>query len=207
MSGVLINLDQSKAFDCVDNQYLEAVLAAASFCPVFRDWITAIYCDICSVIKIQQRCCGKTFSYYYNNFNNSNNNGHNIFNNTRNNDTSCYKNKSNSNKSNISNSSVNSSNNNNNKNNNDDECSKLLMGSDNRVIGGRKCDLTASEKFVITSEVAKCNSTLEISEIIGRYHQAMKSLLQFLRRYVSEPTSVSRGLFLDVLYYELSVKL
>ncbi|CAI9716632.1 Hypothetical predicted protein [Octopus vulgaris] len=46
---------------------------------------------------------------------------------------------------------------------------------DNRVIIGRKCDLTASEKSVITSELARGHPTLEISKTIGRYHQTVKT--------------------------------
>lgn len=45
MSVVLINLDQSKAFNRVNHQYLEAVLALASFGLNFRGWITAMYSD------------------------------------------------------------------------------------------------------------------------------------------------------------------
>ena len=37
------------------------------------------------------------------------------------------------------------------------------------------CDLTASEKFVITSELVKGKSTLEISKIIRRYQQTKKN--------------------------------
>ena len=52
MGGALINLDQSKAFDRVDHQYLAAVLRAAGFGPVFRGWIAAMYSNICSVVKV-----------------------------------------------------------------------------------------------------------------------------------------------------------
>ncbi|CAI9720979.1 Hypothetical predicted protein [Octopus vulgaris] len=38
----------------------------------------------------------------------------------------------------------------------------------------RKCDLTASVKSVITSGFAKGQSTLEISKILGRYHQILE---------------------------------
>ena len=34
-----------------------------------------------------------------------------------------------------------------------------------------KCDLTTSEKSLITFELAKGKSTLEISKIIGRYQE------------------------------------
>ncbi|XP_052826870.1 uncharacterized protein LOC128248756 [Octopus bimaculoides] len=48
----LISLDQSKALDRVDHSYLEAVLNAGSFVPVFRDWIAAMHSDTCSVVKV-----------------------------------------------------------------------------------------------------------------------------------------------------------
>ena len=41
-----------------------------------------------------------------------------------------------------------------------------------------KCDLIDSEKSVITSELEKGKSTLEISKIIGKYHQTMKNLVE-----------------------------
>ena len=50
--GALVNLDQSKAFDRVDDRYLAAVLRAAGFGPVFRGWIATIYSGICSVVKL-----------------------------------------------------------------------------------------------------------------------------------------------------------
>jgi len=50
---------------------------------------------------------------------------------------------------------------------------------------GRKCDLTPSEKDIITSELSKGKSTLEISKIIGRYHQTVK-------RFVAAPTKVRK---------------
>lgn len=49
------------------------------------------------------------------------------------------------------------------------------------IIMGRNCDLTASEKSVIISELAKDKSTLEISKMIGRYHQTAK-------RFIAAPT-------------------
>ena len=52
MGGALVNLDQSKAFDRVDHQYLAAVLNAVGFGPVFRGWIAAMYSNICSVVKV-----------------------------------------------------------------------------------------------------------------------------------------------------------
>lgn len=50
---------------------------------------------------------------------------------------------------------------------------------------GRNCDLTASEKSVIISELAKGKSTLEISKMIGRYHQTAK-------RFIAAPTKVCK---------------
>lgn len=52
--GVLINLNQSKAFDKVDHQYLGDILKAASFGFVFRGWIAAIHRGIYSVVNINQ---------------------------------------------------------------------------------------------------------------------------------------------------------
>ncbi|XP_029641898.1 uncharacterized protein LOC115216572 [Octopus sinensis] len=86
----------------------------------------------------------------------------------------------------------------------------------------RKYDLTASEKSVITSELAKDKSTLEIFKIIGRYHQTVKyiitaptkilkrvdegqsravsqrSLLRFKREAVKNPGLTSREQFKHV---------
>ena len=49
----------------------------------------------------------------------------------------------------------------------------------------RKCALTPSGKDIITSELSKGKSTLEISKIIGRYHQTVK-------RFVAAPTKVRK---------------
>lgn len=53
MDRTLINLNQSKGFDKVYHQYLEVVLVAAGYGPVFRSWIETIYSDICSVVKVK----------------------------------------------------------------------------------------------------------------------------------------------------------
>ncbi|CAI9731563.1 Hypothetical predicted protein [Octopus vulgaris] len=54
------------------------------------------------------------------------------------------------------------------------DCNQLFQiineWSDNCVIMGCECYLTTSEKFVITSELLKGKSVLEISRIIERYH-------------------------------------
>ncbi|CAI9735624.1 Hypothetical predicted protein [Octopus vulgaris] len=50
---------------------------------------------------------------------------------------------------------------------------------------GRKCDLIASEKSIITSELANGKSILEISKIIGRYHQTAK-------KFVTAPTKIRK---------------
>ena len=66
---------------------------------------------------------------------------------------------------------------------------------------GGKCNLTVSEKFVLTSELAKGISTIQTFKIIGRYDQTEKKkrLLHFLRSYVREPVRVTRSLFSNVL--------
>ena len=46
-----------------------------------------------------------------------------------------------------------------------------------RAIMGRKCNLTTSEMFIITSELAKDISTEKISKIIGRYSQTAKKIV------------------------------
>ncbi|CAI9726375.1 Hypothetical predicted protein [Octopus vulgaris] len=43
----------------------------------------------------------------------------------------------------------------------------------------RKCELTTSEKRVITSELATGKSTLQISKIIGRCHQFVNTFVKF----------------------------
>lgn len=49
--------------------------------------------------------------------------------------------------------------------------------SDNCVIVDHKCDLTTSEKSVITSDLAEDKSTLEISKINVKYHQTEKNVI------------------------------
>ena len=51
------------------------------------------------------------------------------------------------------------------------ECSRSFY---NRAIIGCKCNLTTSKKSVITPEFTKGKLILEISKIIGRYHQSQK---------------------------------
>ena len=41
--AMLINLDQSKAFDRVDHSFVEAILSVASFRLHFHSWICLIY--------------------------------------------------------------------------------------------------------------------------------------------------------------------
>lgn len=48
----LISLDQEKAFDWVEHQYLWRTLAAFGFSPGFVAMIQVLYCDITSVLKI-----------------------------------------------------------------------------------------------------------------------------------------------------------
>lgn len=50
--GLMMHLNPSKAFDRVDHQYLEAVLAAVGFDPVFCGRITTLYSDIESTIQV-----------------------------------------------------------------------------------------------------------------------------------------------------------
>lgn len=51
--GALVNLYQSKAFNKVNQRYLEAVLKAAGFGSVFSGWVTAMHSDTCSVAKVK----------------------------------------------------------------------------------------------------------------------------------------------------------
>ena len=62
-----------------------------------------------------------------------------------------------------------------------------------------KCDLTASEKSVITSELTKDKLTVEISKIIGKYHQTMTKFVAAPKRYVKKLIGVTQGLFSNVL--------
>ena len=73
---------------------------------------------------------------------------------------------------------------------------------------GRKCDLTLSEKCVITSEPAKSKLIFEISQIIRKFHQTLKrNSLNLLLQYVRGPTRARRELFLFVCSLKLSLKL
>ena len=56
--AVLINLDQSKAFDRVDHQSLAAVLETAGFKPEFRKWIRILYHNPQAVVQVNRRCSG-----------------------------------------------------------------------------------------------------------------------------------------------------
>ena len=49
---VLINLDQSKAFDRVDHSFLEVVLSAASFGLHFRSWICFLYASSGVMVEV-----------------------------------------------------------------------------------------------------------------------------------------------------------
>ena len=44
--AALINLDQSKAFDRVDHQFMAAVLETVRFDPEFREWISILYYNL-----------------------------------------------------------------------------------------------------------------------------------------------------------------
>ena len=53
-NAVLINLDQSKAFDRVDHAFLEAVLSAAGFGLHFRTWIRLLYVSPEVVVEVNE---------------------------------------------------------------------------------------------------------------------------------------------------------
>ena len=48
----LVSIDQEKAFDRVEHNYLWSVLAAFGFSPHFIDLIRVLYCDIESMLKV-----------------------------------------------------------------------------------------------------------------------------------------------------------
>lgn len=50
--GVLVHLDQSKAFYRVDHQYLEVILEITGLCPGFRSRISAIYGNIKFIVQV-----------------------------------------------------------------------------------------------------------------------------------------------------------
>ena len=54
--AVLMNLDQSKAFDRVDHGFLVAVLETAKFKPEFRRWISILYHNPTEVVEVNKRC-------------------------------------------------------------------------------------------------------------------------------------------------------
>ena len=51
--AVLINLDQSKAFDRVDHRFLAAVLETAGFKPEFHKWISILYHNPQAVVQMK----------------------------------------------------------------------------------------------------------------------------------------------------------
>ena len=54
--AALINLDQSKAFDRVDHQFLATVLETAGFDPEFCKWISILYHNPQAVVKVNGKC-------------------------------------------------------------------------------------------------------------------------------------------------------
>ena len=52
MQGAIINLDWSKAFDRVDNEFLRQVMGRLGFSQIFINWIELIYTDIQSTVMI-----------------------------------------------------------------------------------------------------------------------------------------------------------
>ena len=48
--GVVIGLDQEKAFDRIDREYLDRVLEHFNFGPVFRHWISTLYNGVQSAV-------------------------------------------------------------------------------------------------------------------------------------------------------------
>ena len=54
--AALINLDQSKAFDRVDHQFLVTVLDTAGFEPEFRKWISILYHNPQAVVQVKGKC-------------------------------------------------------------------------------------------------------------------------------------------------------
>ncbi|CAL9703634.1 unnamed protein product [Knipowitschia caucasica] len=51
----LISIDQEKAFDRVEHQYLRQTMTAFGFSPGFIAHIRTLYCDIMSVLKVRGR--------------------------------------------------------------------------------------------------------------------------------------------------------
>lgn len=56
MEAMLINLDQSRAFDRVDHRFLPSALETAGFKPDFHKWISVMYCTQTSVVQVNQKC-------------------------------------------------------------------------------------------------------------------------------------------------------
>ena len=56
--AALISLDQSKAFDRVDHQFLETVLETAGFQPEFHRWISMMYHNPQAVVQVNGRRSG-----------------------------------------------------------------------------------------------------------------------------------------------------
>ena len=54
--AALINLDQSKAFDRVDHQFLATVLETTGFESEFRKWISTLYRNPQAVVQVNGRC-------------------------------------------------------------------------------------------------------------------------------------------------------
>ena len=54
--AMLISLDQAKAFDKVDNQFLATVLETAGFKPGFCKWISMMYQNPQAVVQVNEQC-------------------------------------------------------------------------------------------------------------------------------------------------------
>ena len=54
--AALINLDQSKAFDRVDHQFLTTVLEIAGFESEFRKWISILCLNLQAVVQVNGKC-------------------------------------------------------------------------------------------------------------------------------------------------------
>ena len=56
--AALINLDQPKAFDRVDYQFLASVLETTGFKPEFRRWISMMYHNPQAVVHVKRKAFG-----------------------------------------------------------------------------------------------------------------------------------------------------
>ena len=56
--AALINLDQSKVFDCVDHRFLATVLETAGFQPEFLKWISMMYHNPQAVVQMNGKHLG-----------------------------------------------------------------------------------------------------------------------------------------------------